>query len=102
MFPNIQPEPLLAQHEAITSHPITVTWEQTDPCLATTSFQGVGESEEVSPEPPLLQTEPSQLPQPLLPVQPKGSCKLCTSCEHHSHLLGQSQSQTVTHRLEQD
>ena len=28
MFPNTQPEPLLAQPEAITSHSIAVTWEQ--------------------------------------------------------------------------
>ena len=28
MFPNAQPEPPLAQLEAITSHPVAVTWEQ--------------------------------------------------------------------------
>ena len=33
--------------------------------LATTSFQAVVESNEVSPEPPLLQTEQSQFPQPI-------------------------------------
>jgi len=27
-FPNIQPEPLLVQLEAIPSHPITVSWER--------------------------------------------------------------------------
>jgi len=28
IFPNTQPEPPLAQLEAIASHPITVTWEE--------------------------------------------------------------------------
>jgi len=40
MFPNIQPEPPLAQLEAITSHPIAVTrGAEADPHLTTTSFQ---------------------------------------------------------------
>ena len=39
MFPNIQPEPPLAQLEAITPPPIAVTWEQTNPHLTTVSFQ---------------------------------------------------------------
>ena len=49
MFPNIQPEPLLVQLEAIPSHPITVTWEKRP---ATICFQVVVEGNEVSPEPP--------------------------------------------------
>ncbi|KFO96584.1 Wiskott-Aldrich syndrome protein family member 1 [Calypte anna] len=40
--------------------------KETNPHLATPSFQGVVESDEVSPEPPLLQAEHPQLPQPLL------------------------------------
>ena len=65
-FPDIQPEPPLAQLEAITSHHIVVTWENrltsTSP---QTSFQEVGETDKVSPDPPLLQTIQSQFPQPL-------------------------------------
>ena len=36
------------------------------PHLSTTSFQGVVESDKVSPEPPLLQTKQAQFPQLLL------------------------------------
>ena len=44
-----------------------VAWEKRlTPQLTTTSLQVVIESNEVSPEPPLLQTEQSQLLQPLL------------------------------------
>ena len=54
VFPNIQPEPPLAQLEAIPSHPIaSYLGEEADPCLTTTSFQAVVDSN-VSPEPPLL------------------------------------------------
>ena len=67
ILPNIQPEPPLVQLEAITSCPITsYRGAEADTHLATTSFQAVVESNEVSPE-PLLQTEPSQFPQ-LLPI----------------------------------
>ncbi|KAK4830836.1 hypothetical protein QYF61_013765 [Mycteria americana] len=48
-FPNIQSKPPLAQLEAISSHPITFV-----------------ESDEVSPQPPFLQTKQPQFPQPLL------------------------------------
>ncbi|KAK4829773.1 hypothetical protein QYF61_006572 [Mycteria americana] len=66
-FPNIQSKPPLAQLEAISSRPITCyLGEETDPHLSTTSFQVVVESDEVSPQPPLLQTKQSQLPQLLL------------------------------------
>ncbi|KAK4820021.1 hypothetical protein QYF61_017694 [Mycteria americana] len=66
-FPNIQSKPPLAQLEAISSCPITCyLGEETDPHLSTTSFQAVVESDEVSPQPPFLQAEQSQLPQPLL------------------------------------
>jgi len=40
--------------------------EETNTCLTTTSFQAVAESDKVPPQPPLLQTEQIQLPQPLL------------------------------------
>ena len=36
IFPNTQPDPPVAQHEAITSHPVAVTWEQR---LVPTSLQ---------------------------------------------------------------
>ncbi|KAK4833055.1 hypothetical protein QYF61_027717 [Mycteria americana] len=66
-FPNIQSKPPLAQLEAISSCPITCyLGEETDPHLSTTSFQGVVESDKVSPEPPFLQAKQPQLPQPLL------------------------------------
>ncbi|KAK4831163.1 hypothetical protein QYF61_015633 [Mycteria americana] len=66
-FPNIQSKPPLEQLEAISSCPITCyLGEETDPHLATTSFQAVVESDKVSPQPPFLQAKQSQLPQPLL------------------------------------
>ena len=67
VFPNVQPESSLAQLEAIPSSPITIHMrEEADAQLTTTSLQVVIESNMVSPEPPLLQTEQSQLLQPLL------------------------------------
>ncbi|KAK4809529.1 hypothetical protein QYF61_015365 [Mycteria americana] len=39
--------------------------EETDPHLSTPSFQAVVESDEVSPQPPFLQAEQPQVPQPL-------------------------------------
>ncbi|KAK4824211.1 hypothetical protein QYF61_012125 [Mycteria americana] len=49
--PNIQFKPPLVQLEAISSRPITCyLGEETDPHLATTSFQAVVESDEVSPQ----------------------------------------------------
>lgn len=55
LFPNIQSKPSLEQLKAISSYPLTVdTVVETSPHLATPSFQGVVESEEVPPEPPLL------------------------------------------------
>jgi len=49
----MQPECLLVQFEAITSHPIaSYLEEEADPHLATTSFQVVVESNNVSPVPP--------------------------------------------------
>ncbi|KAK4818295.1 hypothetical protein QYF61_010437 [Mycteria americana] len=66
-FPNIQSKPPLAQLEAISSCPITCyLGEETDPHLSTTSFQVVVESDKVSPQPPFLQAEQAQFPQPLL------------------------------------
>jgi len=56
--PNVQPEPSLAQLEAIPSSPITgYVREEADPQLTTASLQVVRESNDVSPEPPLLQSE---------------------------------------------
>ncbi|KAK4829415.1 hypothetical protein QYF61_003979 [Mycteria americana] len=52
IFPNIQSKPPLAQLEAVSSRPITCyLGEETDPHLTTTSFQGVVESDKVSPQP---------------------------------------------------
>ena len=66
VFLNVQPEPSLVQLEAIPSSPITShPRQEADPQLTTTSLQVVIESNKVSPEPPLLQTEQSQLLQPL-------------------------------------
>ena len=56
LFPNVQPESLLVRLEAIPSSPI-------DSHINTTSLQVVAESSKTSPEPPLLQTKQSQLPQ---------------------------------------
>ncbi|KAK4813314.1 hypothetical protein QYF61_023989 [Mycteria americana] len=65
-FPHIQSKPPLAQLEAISSRPITCyLGEETDPHLSTPSFQAVVESDEVSPQPPFLQAEQPQGPQPL-------------------------------------
>jgi len=49
------------QLEAISSRPIAIY----NTHLTTTSLQAVVESEKVSPQPTLLQTEQPQLPQPL-------------------------------------
>ena len=58
IFPNIQPEPPLAQFEAIPSHPIaSYMGEESNPHLTTTSLQVAVESNKVIPEPPLLQAE---------------------------------------------
>ncbi|KAK4820115.1 hypothetical protein QYF61_020347, partial [Mycteria americana] len=66
IFPNIQSKPTLAQLEAISSCPMACyLGEETDPHPATTSFQAVVESDEVSPQPPFLQAKQPQLPQPL-------------------------------------
>jgi len=62
-----EPEIPLVQLEAIPSSLITsYTTEEADPNLSTTSFRVVIVINKVSPEPPLLQPEQSQLPQPLL------------------------------------
>ncbi|KAK4816046.1 hypothetical protein QYF61_011054 [Mycteria americana] len=67
IFPNTQSKPPLVQLEAVSSRPITCyLGEETDPHLATTSFQVVVESNKVSPQPPFLQAKQPQFPQPLL------------------------------------
>ena len=64
IFPNIQPKPPLAQHEAISSCPITCyLGEESNPLLATASFQVVVESNKVPPEPPFLQAKHPRFPQ---------------------------------------
>jgi len=65
VFPIIQPESLLLQFEAISSSIVSYT-EEADPQLATTSLQVAVESNKVTHELLLLQTDQSQLPQPLL------------------------------------
>jgi len=58
------PESPLAQLEAVSSSPITgYMGEKAVSHLTTTSLQVATESDKVTPEPPLLQTEQSQLPQ---------------------------------------
>ena len=67
VFPNIQPESPLVQLKAIPSSPIaSYVGEEAGPHLTSTSLQVVVESDKVFPEPPLLQSKQSQLPQPLL------------------------------------
>jgi len=61
IFSNIQSKPPLMQLEAISSLPIaSYMGEKTNACLITTAFQAVMESDKVSPQPPLLQTEQPQ------------------------------------------
>jgi len=67
IFPNIQSKPPPEQLEAISSYPITCYLEEeTNTCHTTTSFQVVVESDKVSPQLPLLQTQQPQFFEPLL------------------------------------
>ena len=67
IFPNIQSKPPLMKLQAISSHPIaSYLEEETNTCLTTTSFQVAVESDNVSPQPPLLQMRQPQFPQLLL------------------------------------
>ncbi|KAK4827828.1 hypothetical protein QYF61_021912 [Mycteria americana] len=67
ILPNIQSKLPLVQLEVISSCPVaSYLGEETDPHLATTSFQVVVESDKVSPQPPFLQAKQPQFPQPLL------------------------------------
>jgi len=67
IFPNTQCEPPLMQLEAISSCPVTTyLGEETNTHLVTTSFQVAVESDNVSPQPPLLQTKQPQFLQLLL------------------------------------
>ena len=67
IFPNIKSKPPLMQLEAISSRPIAGSLgEETNTCLTATFFHVVAESEKVSPQPPLLQTNQSQFLQLLL------------------------------------
>ena len=53
--------------KAVISHPSNCyLGEKADTHVNTTSFDGVVESDKVSPEPPLLQTEQSKFPQSFL------------------------------------
>jgi len=63
IFPNNHSKPSLAQLQVVSSCAITLyLGEDSLTSLATTSFQLVVESNEVSPEPPFLQAKQSQLP----------------------------------------
>ncbi|KAJ7415938.1 hypothetical protein WISP_75203 [Willisornis vidua] len=67
LLPNVQPKPPLAQLKTLPSCPTAGhLGEETNPCLAPASFQGVVGRNEDSPEPPLLQAKHPQLPQPFL------------------------------------
>lgn len=58
IFPNIQPEYPLEQLKATTSCPVTsYTEEEANLHLATISFQGAAESDEMFPEPALLHSK---------------------------------------------
>jgi len=64
IFPNIQSKPPLTQIEGIAFHPIaSYLGEEINTCLTTLSFQVVVESNNVPPQPPLLQSKQSQIPQ---------------------------------------
>ncbi|KAK4808949.1 LOW QUALITY PROTEIN: hypothetical protein QYF61_013583, partial [Mycteria americana] len=63
IFPNIQSKPPLPQLEAIASSPITCyLGEETDPTSLQPPFRPF---DEVSPQPPFLQAQQPQVPQPL-------------------------------------
>ena len=67
IFPNIPSKPPVTKLEAIACRLITsYLGEETNTWLTTTFFQVVVESNKVSPEPSLLQTEQSQFPQAFL------------------------------------
>jgi len=57
VFPYGQSKPPLIQLVAISSSPVCCLGEEVKPLLTTTSLQEVVECNEVSPEPPLLQTK---------------------------------------------
>ena len=58
IFPNVQSKPALTHLEAISSRPLPFyLGEETNTHLTTTSFEVVVESDQVSPQPPLLQTK---------------------------------------------
>ena len=58
VFPNVNMTlPCCNSSPPITSHSVSYLGEEADPHLTTTSFQVVVESDKVSPEHPLLQTE---------------------------------------------
>ena len=88
--PDIQSEPPLTQLEVISSHPISgYLGDETNTHLTTTAFQVVVESDEVSPQPPLLQSEQPQLeglPQSrrrFLKSQPRNIMFVC-KCRIHN------------------
>lgn len=64
IFPNIQSKLCLCNLAQFLLVLSLAMWE-TNPHLVTTSFQVVLEIAKVLPEPPFLQTKPTQLPQPL-------------------------------------
>ena len=61
VFPDIQPQLTLAQLKAISPRPVTwQQWEETSPALAVSTFQILGESNKVFPQPPFPQTKQAQ------------------------------------------
>jgi len=82
VLPNVQPESPLVQLEAMPSSPIaSYMGEQADSHPTTTSLHVIVESDKVSSEFPLLQTEQSQFPQqlPTRPVLQTLSQACCSS-----------------------
>ena len=80
IFSNIQPVSSLAQLETVPSRSVGCCLE-TNPYLTATTFQGVVESDKVTPESPFLEVEQRQLPQLFLtgfvfPAPPQPRCLL--------------------------
>ena len=57
VFPHVQPKPPLVQLAAISLGSVHCLGEEAKPLITTTSLQEVVECNEVSPDPPFLQTK---------------------------------------------
>ena len=78
VFPYLQYKSPLVQLVSISSGPVCCLGEEAKPLLITASLQEVVECNEVSPEPPLLQTKQSQLSQlPLIRLVLQTAHQLC-------------------------